>query len=690
MTRQKFILIISTAFIIAVLHFIISPYRLVSYDYNLKLGQISEKNIIAPFEFKIYKSDETIIAEQEAAASKIRPVYKVSENLKYNAQKNLDFILINNESENIREKLSKSGYNLSPETIEYLSIENNRLEIYNFLTEILTKIFNIGIFPENYAYREIQIARGNKIRNFHLSRLYSLEEAKEKLIENVKSDKKRKAIQELGNIILIENIIVDNEITKLEKQKAKEKVSLTMGRVLRNEKIVSKNQKITATELLKLNSLLRTQKEQGASKTDKDLIISSFGIFLFSLFLLLVFYYILQLFFSPNFLSFPRLIVIACCFLISIILTIFVNNVFKVPSLLIPFSFSVLLIALIFNSHIGIIFNFFNLIFISLFLNWSFINPAILSLSTLGGIIAIKQMKKKQEYYPITIYLIISFIIMNTAISLIRFNPLSNYFTQLLFGILSCGLSIIGLILLTPFVERKLNMATKQILLELLDFDNPLLKKMSVATPGTYHHSLIVGNLAESAAESIGADYLLARVGSYYHDIGKIKNPQFFTENNPDSSELHDKMLANESAILIRNHITNGIALAKKNTLPKPIIDIIQQHHGKSQIRYFYNKARETNLEIDKEQFYYSGPKPQTKEAAIVMIADIVESTTKSLDDFSEKKIVKVLEDTIFRLITEGQLDETPITLKELNTISTQMLPIIMGIYRKRLEYPET
>ena len=690
MTRQKFILIISTAFIIAVLHFVVSPYRLVSYDYNLKLGQISEKNIIAPFEFKIYKSDETIISEQEAAASKVRSVYKVSENLKYNAQKNLDFILIDNESENMRDKLSKSGYNLSPETIEYLSIENNRLEIYNYLTEILTKIFNIGIFPENFSYREIQIARGNKIRNYHLSRLYSLEEAKEKLIENVKSDEKRKALQELGNIILIENIIIDNEITKLEKQKAKEKVSLTMGKVLRNEKIVSKNQKITATELLKLNSLLRNQKEQGASKTDKDLIISSFGIFLFSLFLLLVFYYILQLFFSQNFHSFPRLIVIAGCFLISIILTIFVNNVFEVPSLLIPFSFSVLLIALIFNSHIGIIFNFFNLIFISLFLNWSFINPAILSLSALGGIIAIKQMKKKQEYYPITIYLIISFIIMNTAISLIRFNSLSNYFSQLLFGILSCGLSIIGLILITPLVERKLNMATKQILLELLDFDNPLMKKMSVATPGTYHHSLIVGNLAESAAESIGADYLLARVGSYYHDIGKIENPQFFIENNPDASELHDKMLANESAILIRNHIANGIALAKKNKLPKPIIDIIQQHHGKSQIRYFYNKARETNLEIDKEQFYYSGPKPQTKEAAIVMIADIVESTTKSLDDFSEKKMVKVLEDTIFRLITEGQLDETPITLKELNTISTQMLPIIMGIYRKRLEYPET
>lgn len=313
----------------------------------------------------------------------------------------------------------------------------------------------------------------------------------------------------------------------------------------------------------------------------------------------------------------------------------------------------------------------------------------ILSLTTFGGIIALKHMKKKQEFYPITLYLLISFLIVNTAVSLIKFENITIYFWHLLWGIISCITSVVGLILLTPFVERKLNLATKQILLELLDFDNELLKKMATVAPGTYHHSLIVGNLAESAAEAVGANHLLARVGSYYHDIGKLENPQFFIENNPDSSDLHDRMMATESALLIRNHINNGLALARKYSLPKPVIDIIQQHHGTGLIKYFYNKAIETKLDFEEEQFYYSGPRAFTKESTIVMIADIVESTTKSLDDFSEKRIKKVLDDTIHNLINEGQLDESPLTLKELEKIKTYMLPILMGVYRKRLEYPE-
>ena len=375
--------------------------------------------------------------------------------------------------------------------------------------------------------------------------------------------------------------------------------------------------------------------------------------------------------------------------ILSIILTIFVNNILTIPSLLIPFSLSVLLIALVFNPHIGILFNFITLIFVSIFLNWSFTNPMILCITTFGGILAIKHMKKKQEFYPITIYLLISFLAVNTAVSLIKFESITIYFWHLLWGMISSIISIVGLILLTPFVERKLNLATKQILLELLDFDSELLKKMATVTPGTYHHSLIVGNLAESAAEAIGANHLLARVGSYYHDIGKLENPQLFIENNPDASILHDKMMATESALLIRNHISDGLALARKYNLPKSVIEIIQQHHGTGQIKYFYNKAIETNLDFDENQFYYTGPKASTKESSVVMIADIVESTTKSLDDFSEKRIKKVLDDTIHNLINEGQLDESPLTLKELEKIKTYMLPILMGVYRKRLEYPE-
>ncbi|RLC50751.1 MAG: hypothetical protein DRH79_07160, partial [Candidatus Cloacimonadota bacterium] len=658
-------------------------------------GEIAEKDIIANYDFYVYKNDETVKAEQEAAAAKVQPIYKVSENLKFNAQKNLDFIFqhfalyTNKDAASIKEKLLQNGYDLPLESVEELLNSDRRKRIYEFLIEELTKIFNIGIYPDNYHYQKIKIAKANRITNYELKRLYSLEEAKNKLVSKATSDKNKKIVQELANIILIENIVVDNEMTDLQQQKARENVPLTIGKIQKNEKIIGKNQKVTAFELLKLKSLQRAQKEQHTSKEDFELILSSLGIFFLSVFIIVMYYYILVLFFPPNFTSNPRLIIILFAFLISILLTVFVNNVLKVSSLIIPYSFSVLLIALVFSPHIGLIFNFFVLVFVSIFLNWSFFNPAILSLATLGGIIALKTMKKKQEYYPLALYLFLSFLIVITAVSLLRFESIVNYLWHILWGIISISSSIVGLVLLTPVVERRLNMATKQILLELLDFDNPLLKKMSMIIPGTYHHTLIVGNLAESAAEAIGANHLLARVGSYYHDIGKLESPQFFIENNSEASDLHDKMLANESAMIIKNHIQNGVTLGKKSKLPKPVLEIIQQHHGTSQIRFFYNKAKETNLDIQYDQFHYDGPKPQSKEAAIVMIADIVESTTKSLDDFSESIIQKVLDDTIRNLINEDQLAEAPLTLKELDTIKKYMLPILMGAYRKRLEYPE-
>jgi len=681
--------------IIALLYFFFSPYRIVSHTYDLKLGEIAEKDINAPFDFYVFKNKESLEAEQKVAVSKVQPIYKISENLKFNAQKNLDFVfqhfILNDDLEiqQINRKLRQNGYKLSIANIDLLMDDSRRIRIYNFLSEKITKIFGVGIYPDNYRYQEIKISKSNRIVNYELNRLYSLEEARNKLVNWHLIQDEKQLIRELADIILIENIIVDQEMSDIEKRKAKEKVSLTLGKIQKNERIIGKNQKVTSIELLKLQSLLKTQKNHNPTRNNLQLALSSSGLFLLSTLIMIFFDYILVLFFPSNFSSIPRMIIILSSIILSIILTIFVNNILIIPSLLIPFSLSVLLIALVFNPHIGILFNFITLIFVSIFLNWSFTNPMILCITTFGGILAIKHMKKKQEFYPITIYLLISFLAVNTAVSLIKFESITIYFWHLLWGMISSIISIVGLILLTPFVERKLNLATKQILLELLDFDSELLKKMATVTPGTYHHSLIVGNLAESAAEAIGANHLLARVGSYYHDIGKLENPQLFIENNPDASILHDKMMATESALLIRNHISDGLALARKHNLPKSVIEIIQQHHGTGQIKYFYNKAIETNLDFDEDQFYYTGPKASTKESSVVMIADIVESTTKSLDDFSEKRIKKVLDDTIHNLINEGQLDESPLTLKELEKIKTYMLPILMGVYRKRLEYPE-
>lgn len=661
----------------------------------MSLGQIAEKDIIAPFEFYIYKSEEVLRAEQETAAAKVKPVYKVSESLKFNAQKNLDFIFnffltySDSTSEFIDSELRKNGYNFSYETIEYLNNSEQTTALYHYLSEKINNILDIGIYPDNYSYQNIKLYRQNRIVEFQLSRLYSLEEAKNKLIDEASTDAMKNAVREIANVVLVENIVIDKDMTDIEKQKARENVSLTLGKELKNEKIISKGQRVTASELLKLRSLVKAYEELSFSKNINELFWSSFGVFILALFMIFIMGYVLKLYFPDFYSSDPRMIILFASFLVNIIFTILFFELLKIHPLFIPLSFTVILVAILFNAKVGFLYNFINFIFTVLFLNWNFLDPGLLTITTIGGLIALQKIGKKQEYYPINLYLLASFLIVNTAVSLIRFQSFTIYFLHLSYGFASCIISMFLLIGILPFVEKKLNLATKRILLDLLDFENPLLKKMSLIASGTYHHALIVGNLAESATEAIGADHLLARVGSYYHDIGKLDNPKFFIENNPEAIELHDNMLANESSLLIKKHIEDGVNLAKKYKLPPLVRDIIEQHHGTGKIRFFFNKAREMNLKIDESQFYYNGPKPRTKEASIVMIADIVESTSKSIDDLTEERIRKLLDDVIMGLINDGQLDESPLSMHELQTIKNSLLPIIMGVYRKRLEYPE-
>ena len=689
-------IIFLSALIISIIFLISNPYNLSFTKYNMTLGQISDRNIIAPFDFPIYKNSKQLKNDQDKAASQTKPIYKVSENLKFNAQKNLDFIfqhfIISNSIDNsneIQKRLEQNGYLLSQNSVEYLNDLERRNRIYEFMTIQISKIFDIGIYPDNIHTTKISLHRKNKTESYELGRLYSLEEAKEKLVSKKNGEQQKQIITELAAIILIENIVLDKDLSKLAQDKSREEVNLTIGKVKKNEKIVGKNQKISYLELSKLSSLKRALEDNKRQKNTLETILSALGAFIFAFLILKIFNYYILNFYPGEYSSHSSLIIISIIIIGVALVTAIFNNLLKLPPLLIPVILPVLLISILYDFKLGILYNFINFVLISFFLNWSFGSPMIHSLTALIGIIILHQMKKKQNYYHLTIYLFLAFSLFSTSISLIQFNSISIILTNLFSGFISITIAMIGLVILSPFLERKLNMATKQLLLELLDFDNPLLKKISIAIPGTYHHSLIVGNLAESAAEAIGANHLLTRVASYYHDIGKIENPNFFIENNPNSSDLHDKMLPNQSALLIKKHIADGIALATKSKLPKQVIDILQQHHGTSYIKYFYNKAIEQNLEITNSEFRYDGPKPRTKESSIVMIADIIESTTKSLSEINPSMVDEVITNTINRLINDGQLDQSPISIKELSTIKQAMAPILNGVYNKRIEYPK-
>jgi hypothetical protein len=229
--------------------------------------------------------------------------------------------------------------------------------------------------------------------------------------------------------------------------------------------------------------------------------------------------------------------------------------------------------------------------------------------------------------------------------------------------------------------------------------DQPLLQQLMVEAPGTYHHSIIVGNMVEAAAKSIGANSLLAKVAAYYHDIGKIKKPLYFIENQFDCENRHEKLAPSMSSLILIKHVKEGVELAKQHRLGKEIIDIIQQHHGKSFISFFYNKAMEARAKaqstkgsmlppVTPDDYRYPGPKPQTKEAGLVMLADVVEAACRSLSEPTPARIQGLVNRLVNNIFSDGQLEECELTLKNLHQIAKHFNQILATVHHKRIEYP--
>ncbi len=253
------------------------------------------------------------------------------------------------------------------------------------------------------------------------------------------------------------------------------------------------------------------------------------------------------------------------------------------------------------------------------------------------------------------------------------------------------GSSFIALGLL-PVIEHLFDCTTDIKLLELANLEHPLLEEMMVNAPGTYHHSIVVGNLAKAAAEKIGANPLLSRVAAYYHDIGKLKMPHYFVENRQGFEDAHKTLTPSMSALIIHGHVKEGIELAERYRLGTKIKNIIQQHHGTSVVSYFYNRAKgleDPSLHVVEENdFRYAGPKPQTREAGIIMLADAVEAASRTLDDPTPKRIETHVQNIIERIFLDGQLDECELTLKDLFAIQRSFTAIMLGIFHHRVEYP--
>ena len=355
-----------------------------------------------------------------------------------------------------------------------------------------------------------------------------------------------------------------------------------------------------------------------------------------------------------------------------------------------PAASGAMLVSLLLDFHLALAFSF----IVSLFLGMVFPGEPFMPLYYFVGSIVAALYVIRCKKRTVVIRAAAMTAVMNFAavisIDLYQGELLTRGIFDLGAGLLAAAMTASIVSVTVPFFETIFDIATDIKLLELLDPNQPLLKELVYKSPGTYHHSILIGNLSEAAAEAIGANPLLARVGASYHDIGKIQKPEYFIENQRTNENKHDKLSPSMSSLIITSHVKEGVELARQYRLPSAVVDILRQHHGNSLITYFYQKAKELQpgAVIADQDFRYPGPRPRTKVAAIVMLADAVEAASRTLLDPTPQQIQNVVNNVITRIFLDDQLSMCDLTLKDLREIAKSFTNILRGIYHHRIDYP--
>lgn len=320
----------------------------------------------------------------------------------------------------------------------------------------------------------------------------------------------------------------------------------------------------------------------------------------------------------------------------------------------------------------------------------------LFSFYLIGGIVqmfVVKRAETRQELMTSVFPLLAALLLAWAGVATLNWQGLETAATGILYVLAGGGVSFILLQALAPILELLFGYSSRFRMMELMNLEQPLLQELMVAAPGTYHHSLILSTLVEAGARAIGANALLAKVAALYHDAGKLSKPQYFIENQMGGENKHKKLSPSMSALILTSHVKLGVEMAKKHKLGKEITDLIQQHHGTMLISYFYHKAKEQAEAKGEdppreENFCYPGPKPQSREAALIMLADAIEASSRTLVDPTPSRIKGHIERIIKKIFTDGQLDESTLTLRDLHELSEVFHRILTGIFHKRIEYP--
>jgi len=687
-----------------------------SLEFEVSVGSIwIQDDLIASTTFEVLKDPEVYRREVQQAVDKVYPIFILE---KTTETKQLDSIksyssYLEELFENILKEESPQFYNptflsddgfrrlLNLKRQENLIVSQNRIRlqtIFRTTEQIVERVYRRGFLSEplNEIKKDTITIRDGKFERDVPKRNYLDDESAKNFLQlfirnNLTiTNELAHAVEEYTYHFLKPNIIYSQSITEEAIERARNKVSRNVGIVNENERIVAKHDRVTADTKLKIDSY---KIAKGESTGFWGNLTQNIGKFLHIVIILLLFSIYIYLFRKKIYHDNVKIL------LIAIIILIISGFAYLVQQIVVqaPIEYLILvpvgsmLLTIIFDSRVG----FYGTVMIALIAGGLRGNDYAFAVMNIvaGGLAAytVRDIKNRSQIFRSFLFILTGYVISILAFGLERFSPVEQILIHSGFAASNALISPVLTYGLIIFFERIFKITTDLTLLELTDFNSPLLKQLATKAPGTFTHSMTIGSLVETAAIEIGANPILSRVGAYYHDIGKSFEPASFVENQLDDRNVHEKLNPQKSAQLIIDHVKKGIELAKENNLPQDIIDFIPMHHGTMLVSFFYEKAKKEIGEenVNEEDFRYPGPKPNTKEAALLMLADACESAIRSMTESDPKKIENIINNLIKQRLEDGQLDEAPITLKDIKKIKEAFASILVGQHHKRIRYPK-
>lgn len=642
------------------------------FKYEFQKGRPWQyENLTAPFSFSINKTEEELEAERQELIQNKYAYYAVVDSISEQARESYDLDF----------EKEEAFVNLS---------QNQKGQLKTLGAQIIDSLFSVGISESKIIASRVKLVQNNRSVEVSGSMVVAVHGIDNWLEGRFGSFNEDTSLSKLKSLILSSvkpNILFDKDLTDKTLADELSQISLTRGNVAEDELIIVNGEVVEGEKLKKLNSLKEQFESEHWQGNNYYFILFGYTI-LVALVLMMLFLFLRnyrqEIFADNNKVTFIFVNLLLMVFVTTLVVKTNESYVYAVPLCILP-----LILKNFFDARLGLFVHVLTILILGFVVPNSFEYIFLQIMAGIITILTVSELYKRANLFISVGQITLIYIIGYFAFHIIHEGDLSNI-EWLTFGIFVLN----GMITLfaQPLIylyEKLFGLVSDVSLLELSDTNSKLLKELSDKAPGTFHHSLQVANLAEAAANQISANAMLVRVGALYHDIGKMDNPTYFTENQVTNVNPHDDIPPKESAKIIIDHVIKGIEIARKNNLPDRVIDFIRTHHGTSTVYYFFKKQQELDSEFNEDEFKYPGPIPFSRETAILMMADAVEAASKSLSSPTYPIIDDFVEKIVSSQMKANQFLNATITLKEIEMVKKVLKQKLTNIYHLRVEYPE-